>query len=345
MVDLRKNALGFDLRAGRMLLGLLVAISSWAVGAANFAVAAEVWHVGTWKTAQTIQPFLYEKYATPANPGLQVEVRPFTNPADQKSALLAGSLDMTGTTLALAIQAASRGEPVWLVAALGNKCSALVVAKDSPIKNTADLRGKRNAFTLSYKNFNLTKFENDLLWSECFATHLMPSMAPPYTNFLGGPVFWGQVKGNVDAFLSGEPFPTQAVMQGYGRILAYPYYGDSIGTINSGMLMREDFIQVHPEQALRMVAAHKAATEALTADRKLWLDTAANLFGVDRNLLQASADNIELAWDMDDVFMRRLAALGARMKELGIIKQEPDYNKLVDRSFVNALRTNTSKHD
>ena len=22
----------------------------------------------------------------------------------------------------------------------------------------------------------------------------MPSMAPPYTNFLGGPVFWGQVK-------------------------------------------------------------------------------------------------------------------------------------------------------
>ncbi|WP_374289298.1 hypothetical protein, partial [Desulfovibrio desulfuricans] len=43
--------------------------------------------------------------------------------------------------------------------------------------------------------FNLTKFENDLLWSECFATHLMPSMAPPYTNFLGGPVFWGQVTG------------------------------------------------------------------------------------------------------------------------------------------------------
>lgn len=27
----------------------------------------------------------------------------------------------------------------------------------------------------------------------------MPSMAPPYTNFLGGPVFWGQVSG-VTAF-------------------------------------------------------------------------------------------------------------------------------------------------
>ena len=338
VVDLRKNALGFALRAGRMFLGLLVAISFWTGGAASLAAAAEVWHVGTWKTAQTIQPFLYEKYATPANPGLQVEVRPFTNPADQKSALLAGSLDMTGTTLALAIQAASRGEPVWLVAALGNKCSALVVAKDGPIKNTADLRGKRIAYVPGTMHEILLR---EVLHRE--GINPDKDVTLMRINFFD--MGTALAKGNVDAFLSGEPFPTQAVMQGYGRILAYPYYGDSIGTINSGMLMREDFIQVHPEQALRMVAAHKAATEALTADRKLWLDTAANLFGVDRNLLQASADNIELAWDMDDVFMRRLAALGARMKELGIIKQEPDYNKLVDRSFVNALRTNTSKHD
>jgi NitT/TauT family transport system substrate-binding protein len=43
--------------------------------------------------------------------------------------------------------------------------------------------------------------------------------------------------GSIDAFLSGEPFPTLAVKQGYGRILAYPYYGDSVGTINAGMLV------------------------------------------------------------------------------------------------------------
>lgn len=146
-------------------------------------------------------------------------------------------------------------------------------------------------------------------------------------------------KGDIDAFLSGEPFPTQAVAQGYGRILAYPYYDDSIGTINSGMLMREDFIREHPQRAMRMVAAHKAATEAFMADKKLWLDTAAALFRVDRALLEASAPNMELAWDMDDAFLRRLAALGARMKALGVIAAEPDYSRLVDRRFVDALRT------
>ena len=102
-------------------------------------LAAETWNVGTWKTAQTIQPFLYAPFAD----GAAVKVHPFTNPGDQKAALLAGSLDMTGTTLALAIQAASRGEPIVLVASLGNKCSALVVRKDGGVKSVADLKGKK----------------------------------------------------------------------------------------------------------------------------------------------------------------------------------------------------------
>lgn len=145
-------------------------------------------------------------------------------------------------------------------------------------------------------------------------------------------------KGNVDAFLSGEPFPTQAVMQGYGRILAYPYYGDSIRTINSGMIMRADFIRKHPDTAMRMVAVHKAVTKALTADRKLWLDSAASLFGVDRKLLQASAANMDLAWDMDDAFMLRLTALGARMKELGIIALIAALGSACDALLVRMLR-------
>ena len=69
------------------------------------------------------------------------KVFPFTNPADQKTALLAGSLDMTGTTLAHAIQSAVMGQPVVVVAALCNKCSALVVRKDGPVQT--DRRSQR----------------------------------------------------------------------------------------------------------------------------------------------------------------------------------------------------------
>ena len=79
--------------------------------------------VGTWKTAQTIQPFFYDQFIDKSS---GIEVLPFTNPGDQKTALLSGGLDMTGTTLVTAITAASNNEPVRIVTSLCNKCSALV---------------------------------------------------------------------------------------------------------------------------------------------------------------------------------------------------------------------------
>ena len=102
--------------------------------------AAETLRVGTWKTAQTIQPFFYQEFLPVS---LTAEVFAFTNPVDQKTALLAGSLDLAGTTLAHAIQSAVLGQPVVLVAALCHKSSALVVDRDGPIRAIVDLRGRR----------------------------------------------------------------------------------------------------------------------------------------------------------------------------------------------------------
>lgn len=119
--------IALSLVAGLLLIG------------AGPARAEDPWKVGTWKTAQTIQPFFYQQFL----PRQKIAVFPFTNPADQKMALLAGSLDMCGTTLAHAIHAASRGEPVVVVAALCNKCSALVVRKDGPVRSVKELAGKK----------------------------------------------------------------------------------------------------------------------------------------------------------------------------------------------------------
>ncbi len=289
--------------------------------------AEPTWNVGTWKTAQTIQPFLYQPFAD----GASVRVHPFTNPADQKAALLAGSLDMTGTTLALAIQAASRGEPVVLVASLGNKCSALVVRKDGGIRTVAELKGKKIGYVPG-------TMHEVLLRETLLRAGLDPDRDTQLVRIDFFDMGTALSRGDIDAYLSGEPLPTLAKRQGYGEILAYPYYDESIGAINSGMLMRRDFIEQHPEQALKMVRAHRQATERCMADKAFWLENASRLFGVEINVLRESSENIELAWDMDDAFVRQLAALGKRMHELGIIRKEPDYARLVDRRFVDTLR-------
>lgn len=144
-------------------------------------------------------------------------------------------------------------------------------------------------------------------------------------------------KGDIDAFLSGEPLPTQAVLQGYGDILAYPYFDDSVGPINAGMIVRRDTIEKSPQKVERLVAAHVRATRTLQSDKTVWLSEASKRFGVDLAVLEAASKNMELAWDMDDTFVRQLAALGSRMKALGMIEREPDYNALVDRRFVSKM--------
>lgn len=285
------------------------------------------WRIGTWKTAQTIQPFLYEHF----NPGVKAEVLPFTNPGDQKAALLAGSLDMTGTTLVLAIQSASRGEPIVIVAGLCDKSSALVVKRDGSIKTVADLKGKRIGYVPGTMH--------EILLRETLTRagiNPIKDVALIRVDFFD--MGTALAKGDIDAFLSGEILPSQAVHQGYGRILAHPYFDDSIGPINAAMIVHKNLIARDPALVSAMVKAHVTTTNTLMGNKSLWLEKAKTLFGIDPQVLNLASSNMALRWDLDDRFQKQVARLGARMKELGMIEREPDYATLMDTRFVRNIK-------
>jgi NitT/TauT family transport system substrate-binding protein len=310
---------GRHIFCGLLLVALLLTGSSPS--------AAGPLHIGTWKTAQTIQPFFYERF-------LPAETRPkifaFTNPADQKVALLAGSLQMCGTTLAHAIHSAAREQPVVVVAALCNKCSALVVHREAGIEQVKDLRGRKIGYVPGTMH--------EILLRETLSRH---GLDPDRDVVLMRVDFFDMglalAKGGIDAFLSGEPFPTLAVNKGYGRILSYPYYGDSIGTINAGMLVKQSTIADNPLLVTDLVGAHARATDYLQTHRREWLQRAAK-FGTPLQVLEMAANNMELAWELDADFVARARALGERMQALGVINRQPDYNRLFDLSFVKRVR-------
>ncbi|EKD33892.1 MAG: hypothetical protein ACD_75C02555G0002, partial [uncultured bacterium] len=245
---------------------------------------------------------------------------------DQKTALLAGSLDMTGTTVAHAIQSAVMGQPVVVVAALCNKCSALVVQKDGPVRTIADLKGRKIGYVPGTMH--------EILLREALQRN---GLAPATDVTLVRVDFFDMgtalAKGGIDAFLSGEPFPTLAVDQGFGRILSYPYYGESVGTINAAMLVTRAMVEKHPDRVQKLVDAHARATEHLNGDRPVWLQRA-ETFGTPMRILEQAAANMELAWTMDEEFIGRAKALGERMQALGVIDRQPDYEKLFDLRFV-----------
>ena len=297
-------------------------------------VHAEDFKVGTWKTAQTIQPFYYQDFLSGQD---TATVYPFTNPADQKSALLAGSLDMCGTTLAHAIHSAAMGQPVVLVAALCNKCSAFVVKKDAGIERVVHLKGKKIGYVPGTMH--------EILLRETLTRNgLSPRTDVQLLRVDFFDMGLALSQGDIQAFLSGEPFPALAEEKGYGTILSYPYYGEAIGDINAGMLVTRDFLERHPDKVLRLVRAHARASRYLTDHPDEWL-TRASDFGTAKSVLEKAAPNMELAWDMDAEFVRRTKALGRRMQELGMIQRQPDYRRLIDRSLVAKVRADITTHD
>lgn len=279
--------------------------------------------VGTWKTAQTIQPFIYEKFA---NKGETVEVKPFTNPGDMKTALLAGDLDFTGTTWATAIMAASKGEPVKVVAAMTEKCSALVVGKDSDIKTTKDLKGK----TIAYVPGTM---HHILLLEVLKKAGLDPAKDVTLKKIDFFDMGQALASKSIDAFLSGEPFPSIAEIDGYGRVLEYPYFDDSVGYINAAMLTTEDEIKNEPEKIQRLVDMHIQASKYYMEHKDEWIDKAAE-FGTEKKYLEKAKDNMALAWDLTDDTKTKVKKLAEKMKELNIIDNVPDIDALIDTSFL-----------
>ena len=279
--------------------------------------------VGTWKTAQTIQPFIYDKFA---NKGETVEVKPFTNPGDMKTALLAGDLDFTGTTWATAIMAASKGEPVKVVAAMTEKCSALVVGKDSDIKTTKDLKDK----TIAYVPGTM---HHILLLGVLNKAGLDPAKDVTLKKIDFFDMGQALASKSIDAFLSGEPFPSIAEIDGYGRVLEYPYFDDSVGYINAGMLTTEDKIKNEPEKIQRLVDMHIQASKYYMEHKDEWIDRAAE-FGTEKKYLEKAKDNMALAWDLTDDTKTKVKKLAEKMKELNIIDNVPDIDALIDTSFL-----------
>jgi NitT/TauT family transport system substrate-binding protein len=310
-----------------LVLSLLLVSLMGAGCTGNASEDTEKVKVGTWKTAQTIQPFLYQEYI---DDSYSVEVLPFTNPGDQKAALLAGSLDMTGTTIALAITAASKGEPVVVVSGLANKCSAIVVRNDSDINTPADLRGKRIAYVPGTMHHVLL-----------LETLKQAGLDPQKDVILQRIDFFdmGQAlsQGNVAAFCSGEPYPSLAVVNGYGRVLVYPYYGDGVGTINAGMLTTRSQIENDREKIQQLVTAHARATEHLKDNPEEWIDMSSG-FGTDPQVLEVARENMELSWYMDEAYVKQAEQLAIRMKDLGMINEVPDMDVLFDLSFVEQAR-------
>jgi NitT/TauT family transport system substrate-binding protein len=156
-----------------------------------------------------------------------------------KEALISNQMQAGFMVAPMAIALRAQGVPVKIVY-LGHRYgSAVVVSKNGPVKKFTDLKGKTVAIPSRFSDERL------ILFRALAANHMQPAdirmveMAPP-------DVAGALAAGAIDAFSMGEPFPSQAEMGGFGRILfhAREYWPDYISCV---LVVREDAIQKRPE--------------------------------------------------------------------------------------------------
>ncbi|HVT44677.1 MAG TPA: ABC transporter substrate-binding protein [Thermoanaerobaculia bacterium] len=156
-----------------------------------------------------------------------------------KEALMSDKIQAGFMVAPMAIALRAQGVPVRIVY-LGHRYgSAVVVGKDSAIRSPADLRGRTIAIPSRFSNERLVVYKvlRDLAIPPDEVR--LVEMAPP-------DVAGALASSAIDAFSMGEPFPSQAEIGGFGRVLfhakdVWPDYTSCV------LVVRQDVIDRRPE--------------------------------------------------------------------------------------------------
>ena len=173
-----------------------------------------------------------------------------------KEALISDRMQVGFMVAPMAIALKSQGVPIKIVY-LGHRYgSAVVVRNDGPIHSVRDLAGKTIAIPSRFSDERLIVFkalkQNGMSGSDV----KMVEMAPP-------DVAGALAAGAIDAFSMGEPYPSQAELGGFGRVLfhAREYWPDYMSCV---VVARQDVIDKRPEAVQVLVDG--------IARSGLWLD-------------------------------------------------------------------------
>lgn len=257
-----------------------------------------------------------------------------------KEALISNKVQAAFIVAPLAIALRSQDVPIKVVY-LGHRYgSALVVKKNGPVKTFADLRGRTIAIPSRFSDERLIVFRAMKVWGMNPTDIKMVEMAPP-------DVAGALAAGAIDGFVMGEPFPSQAELGGFGRVLfqARDYWPDYMSCI---LVVRQDLIDQRPEVVQTLVDG--------IARSGLWLDQgkphredAADFVGRFYYNQKPALLRWALTRPMDRVVYSPLAPRKADfdmvrdlMIETGILKKKLEFSEYTDTRFSDRAYSQTA---
>jgi NitT/TauT family transport system substrate-binding protein len=259
-----------------------------------------------------------------------------------KEALISNQMQAAFMVAPMAIALRAQGVPIKIVY-LGHRYgSAVVVQKNGPVKTFADLKGRVIAVPSRFSDERLIVFKALAQHGMSAKDLRLVEMAPP-------DVAGALAAGAIDAFSMGEPYPSQAEMAGFGRVLfkARDYWPDFISCV---LVVREDVIKNKPEAVQVLVdgIARSGLWLESPPRRRAHREQAADFVGrfyyrQDPRLLRWA-----LTKQLDRVQYQPLTPLRKDfelivklMRETGVLDRDIAFEEYVDARFAEGARTQT----
>jgi len=259
-----------------------------------------------------------------------------------KEALISDKVQVGFMVAPMAIALRSQGVPIKVVY-LGHRYgSAVVVRKDGPVKTFPDLRGRKIAIPSRFSDERLIIFRVLKKFGMKSTDVKLVEMAPP-------DVAGALAVGAIDAFSMGEPYPSQAEMGGYGRVLfnAREHWPDYMSCV---VVVRQDVIDRRPDAVQVLVDG--------IARSGLWLDNdihhredAADFVGryyyrQNPKLLRWALTNPlnRVVYTLLTPFKPDFDLVRDLMIETGVLEHSIEFKEYVDTRFAEDAKMQTAWH-
>lgn len=259
---------------------------------------------------------------------LDLQPTKFADYATMSEAVRSGDLQGAILLAPLAFKLKQTGVPVKIVSLAHRDGSGLVVRVRQGINTVLDLRGKTIAIPhkFSTNNFLLHMYlaEAGLVYEKDYKISEIP---PPQ-------MFAALSNGSIDAFITAEPFLSQAELSGVGQILfltskIWKNHPDCL------LIMREDFLTQHPAAAQEFITSITQSGDFVEANREEAAKMAARFFGQTEEITSHSlADKERVTYFQLTPIVAELNRIQDYMAEkMGLFPEKVNLDQLVDTSF------------
>ncbi len=256
--------------------------------------------------------------------GLDAEIRNYPSTADATNALVAGEIVGAQPSAQIVNSLLGRGADVKIVAVVSRNPRDMKVVGRNDVASPADLKGKKVAVVAgSASEFLMTSY---LQTGKLAASDVEFVKAdPPEIVAL-------MDRGDAQAFALWEPFPSNAlkILGDKGKILAYSEdlgYKGSLYQVLSGK-----FLAANPDAEARLMKSYADAEAFMKANPDSALQIVAKASNLDVAVAKPLLDNGDYHLVADQDMLTELSKLGAWLKDVGQLKELPDYAKAIDTS-------------